>query len=44
MRHLGSLLAGGIVGLLCVRRAVLLGAALLPARPLAEAEDVSRPL
>jgi GT2 family glycosyltransferase len=39
MPRLGSLLAGGIVGLLCVRRAVLLGAALLPARPLAEVED-----
>jgi GT2 family glycosyltransferase len=39
MRRLGSRLAGGVVGLLCVRRAVLLGAALLPARPLAEVED-----
>jgi GT2 family glycosyltransferase len=39
MRRLGSLLAGGLLGFLCVRRAVLLTGALLPARPLAEIED-----
>ena len=39
MRRLGSLLAGSFVGLLCVRRAVLLAGALLPARRLGEVED-----
>lgn len=37
--RLGSLLAGGLVGLLCVRRAVLLAGALLPARRLGEVEE-----
>jgi GT2 family glycosyltransferase len=39
MRRLGSLLAGGCVGLLCVRRAVLLAGALLPGRRLGDVEE-----